>query len=85
MTQRHKNAWLIWNGGASNPRAVARALVTAVDEATENGSDGAKDAAVQMIMDHLCFLCDLPQPSLDMQATEWSKIMGEVMREANNS
>lgn len=68
MSKRFKNADAIWNGGASNPRAVARALVEAIDEAideatAEGGStEAANDPAVHLIIDHLCFLVGLPQP-----------------------
>lgn len=80
--KRFKDAHQIWHGGASNPRAVARALVCAIDEATEvTGSPAAKDPAVQMIIDHLAFLCGLPQPSLNMALAEWAGIMAAV--EAN--
>lgn len=69
---RFENAQNIWHGGASNPRAVARRLVDAIDEACEGvGSAGAKDTAVQMILDHLCYLCGLPQPSLSLSDGEW--------------
>ena len=80
MRNRFYNADAIWNGGASNPRAVARALVEAIDEAVEEkkGSAGAKDAACQMIADHLCFLLGLPQPSLDMPPERWDAIQAEV-------
>ena len=82
MRNRFYNADAIWNGGASNPRGVARALVAAIDEAVEDGggSNAAKDAAVQMILDHLCFLCGLPQPSLDasMTSERWAAIEKEV-------
>lgn len=73
MRNRFYNADAIWNGGASNPRGVARALVEAIDEAVEEGggSKAAADPAVQMILDHLCFLCGLPQPSLDMGYERW--------------
>jgi len=73
--KRNHDAEQIWAGGACNPRGVARALVRAIDDATENGSAGAKDPAVQMIMDHLCFLCGLPQPSLAMTIEQWDEIM----------
>lgn len=64
MSKRFKNADAIWNGGACNPRAVARALVEAIDEAVEEGggSAAADDPAVHLIIDHLCFLVGLPQP-----------------------
>lgn len=80
MTWRHKAASEIWHNGASNPRAVARALVTAIDEACEEGrgSAGSKDPAVQMILDHLCFLCGLPQPSLSMELFAWDEIVRTV-------
>lgn len=81
---RHNDAIQIWHGGASNPRAVARALVRAIDEATEegNGSAGAKDPAVQMILDHLCHLCGLPQPSLSAGLfLEWDGKVDKAVRE----
>ena len=64
MSKRHKNAYEIWNVGASNPRGVARALVEAIDEACTDGcgSEAANDPAVWVILDQLCFLCGLPQP-----------------------
>lgn len=80
MRNRFYNADAIWNGGASNQRAVARALVEAIDEAVEEGkgSKAAADPAVQMILDHLCFLCDLPQPCMDMSPERWDAIKAEV-------
>jgi hypothetical protein len=77
--KRFKDAHQIWHGGASNPKAVARALVNAIDEAIEiGGSDAAVDPAVQMILDHLCYLCELPQPSLSMSYENWNLIMKVV-------
>ena len=83
MKNRFKDAHEIWNVGASNPRGVARALVDAIDQAVEehNGSAGAKDPAVQMILDHLCFLCGLPQPSSVTPWAEWEEVIRVV--EAN--
>ena len=80
MSKRFKNADAIWNGGACNPRGVARTLVEAVDEAVieGGGSAAAADPAVQMILDQLCFLCGLPQPSLDMSPERWDAIQAEV-------
>lgn len=80
MSKRHRDADGVWYGGASNPRAVARALVSAIDEAVEEGggSDSAADPAVQMILDHLCFLCGMPQPSLGMDAVKWDEILNSV-------
>lgn len=88
MRNRFKDAHEIWNNGASNPRAVARALVDAIDQATDTvGSRGAADPAVQMMLDHLCFLCGLPQPSMGMSVPEWMDIekaveAGRVINEA---
>ena len=62
MSKRFKKAWNIWNGGACNPRAIARTLVEAIDEAAADTGD-AIDPAVQMIMDHLCFIVGLPAGS----------------------
>jgi hypothetical protein len=28
-----------------------------------------------MILDHLCFLCDMPQPSLTMSYENWELVM----------
>lgn len=81
MRNRFQNAYEIWNVGASNPRGVARALVEAIDQACEEkqGSHGVReDAAVQMILDHLCYLCGLPQPSLCMKDEHWRRIEAEV-------
>lgn len=87
MSKRFYNAWHIWEGGACNPRAVARALVEAIDEAVEkgNGSDAACDPAVQMITDHLCFLVGLPQPSLDMSPEQWDEIYNSVKEKSECS
>lgn len=78
MSNRWTDADQIWNGGACNPRAVARALVRAIDEATDECGGDAIDPAVQMIIDHLCFLVGLPQPSLDMMDGDWLKVEKEV-------
>jgi hypothetical protein len=80
MSKRHKNAHAIWFGGACNPIAVSRSLADAISEACAegNGHDAAKDAAVQMIADHLCFLLGMPQPSLSMNT--WADIEAEVVR-----
>ena len=72
---RFKAANEIWNVGASNPRGVANALLDAM---REDGCDPANDAAVKMILDHLCFLCGLPQPSLSMSDSEWLALWREV-------
>ena len=76
MYCRFKDAHAIWHNGASNPRGVARALVTAIDAATESGSAGADDPAVHLILDHLCSLCGLPQPSF--QAGDWNRTLHRV-------
>jgi len=78
MSKRFYNAWHIWDGGECNPRAVARILVEAVDEATDDTGDAACDPAVQMITDHLCFLVGLPQPSADMSPEQWYEIYNFV-------
>ena len=85
MSKRFKNAHQIWNGGASNPRAVARVLVEAIDEAVTEGGGGraAADPAVQMILHHLCFLCGLPQPSLEVSLSDWDRVLAEVKEKAN--
>lgn len=80
--KRYKDAIDIWEHGACNPRGVARALVAAIDEA---GQDARNDPAVQMILDHLCFLCGLPQPSLDMMDGAWDRIRERVKTEAEVS
>ena len=72
-TKRFYDAYLIWNGGASNPRAVARAMVEAIDTASNEGK--VEDAAVHLILDHLCFLCFLCQP---MTPEQYNKALPEV-------
>ena len=58
---------------------MARSLVEAIDAVTENGgSAGAKDPAVQMILDHLCFLCGLPQPCMGGGGYIWMRVKEEV-------
>ena len=64
MTKRFKNAYDIWNVGASNPMGVTNALLDAMKEARDEGGDPSNDAAVQLILDHLCFLCNMTQPSM---------------------
>ncbi len=85
MSNRFKDADAIWWGGASNPKAVARALVKAIDDAVEEngGSDGANDPAVHMIIDHLCFLVGLPQPSLRVDTPDWQLVLESVEEKKN--
>ena len=64
MTKRFKNAHEIWTVGASNPMGVANALLDAMKEARDEGGDVNNDPAVQVILDHLCFLCGMTQPSM---------------------
>ena len=82
MTKRFKNAYEIWNMGASNPVGVTNALLDAMREARDEGSDPSNDAAVQVILDHLCFLCNMPQPSFLME--NWGRIFNEVEERAND-
>lgn len=64
MSKRFKNAYEIWSVGASNPVGVANALLDAMKEARDEGGDVNNDPAVQVILDHLCFLCGMTQPSM---------------------
>ena len=87
MTQRNRfwNADNIWHGGACNPRAVARVLVEAIDQACEEGQSSAAcktDPAVHLIIDHLCFLVGLPQPSLGVDHAAWSRELEECEKRA---
>jgi len=84
MSQRHKAAYEIWTVGASNPTGVANALLDAMREARDEGSDPSNDAAVQVILDHLCFLCNMTQPSLRMPGERWDEIFNEVEGKAND-
>ena len=57
--QLHARAIDIWEGGACNPRALARELVRSIDHFSENGSDGvstAEAAPIRVVLAHLCFL-----------------------------
>lgn len=82
MTRRYKNAYEIWTVGASNPVGVTNALLDAMKEARDEGGDPSNDAAVQMILDHLCFLCGLPQPSMAMFSSSWNSIFDKVEEKA---
>ena len=82
MSKRFKNAYEIWNVGASNPVGVTNALLDAMKEVRDEGGDVNNDAAVQMILDHLCFLCGLPQPSCFMDWVRWTNIYKEVEEKA---
>lgn len=81
MTKRFKNADEIWHVGASNPTGVVSALLDAMKEARDEGHDPRLDPAVQMILDHLCFLCCLDQPSIRM-GERWDYIQNYVAKEA---
>ena len=85
MSKRHDNAVHAWYGGSSNPRAIARALTEAIDEAVieGKGTAAAKDPACQVLLDTLCFLCGLPQPSIAMETLEWLRIEQEVINLAS--
>ena len=76
MSKRFKNAYEIWNVGASNPVGVANALLDAMKEVRDEGGEVSNDLAVQMILDHLCFLCNMPQPSFFME--NWERICSAV-------
>lgn len=78
MSKRFKNAYEIWNVGASNPMGVTNALLDAMKEVRGEGGDISQDPAVQVILDHLCFLCNMPQPSLRIPAEEWTHIYKAV-------
>ena len=82
MTKRFKNAYEIWNVGASNPVGVANALLDAMREARDEGGDVSNDPAVQVILDHLCFLCNMPQPSFYMDWVRWMNIYKAVEEKA---
>jgi len=76
MSNRFKNAYEIWNVGASNPMGVTNALLDAMKEVRDEGGEVGNDLAVQMILDHLCFLCNMPQPSFLME--NWERICSAV-------
>lgn len=82
MSKRFKNAYEIWNVGASNPVGVTNALLDAMKEVRDEGDDPGNDAAVQVILDHLCFLCGLPQPSSYMDWVRWTNIYKAVEEKA---
>ena len=82
MSKRFKNAYEIWNMGASNPMGVTNALLDAMKEVRDEGGDVNNDPAVQVILDHLCFLCGMPQPSFFME--NWDRVFNEVEEKAND-
>lgn len=55
MSQRNKDA-LTCQGGASNERRVAAALVSAIDECRADCKDPREDPAVFLILHQLTFL-----------------------------
>ncbi len=82
MSKRFKNAYMIWTGGASNPVGVTNALLDAMKEARDEGGDISQDPAVQVILDQLCFLCNMPQPSLYMEDWDgrvFNRVADEVL------
>lgn len=80
MSKRFKNAYEIWTGGASNPMGVTNALLDAMKEVRDEGGDISQDPAVKLILDHLCFLCNVPQPLPLME--NWGSIYSEVEEKA---
>ena len=82
MSKRFKNAYEIWNVGASNPVGVTNALLDAMKEVRDEGRDVNNDPAVKLILDHLCFLCNMPQPSFYMDWVRWTNIYKEVEEKA---
>lgn len=76
MTNRYMNAYMIWTGGASNPMGVTNALLDAMKEVRGEGGDISQDPAVKLILDHLCFLCNVPQPSFIMES--WERVYKAV-------
>ena len=77
--RRFKDADSIWNGGARNRLAVAKALVNAIQECRSEGNYDGNDPAVWLIIDHLCFLVGLPQPSIQIDTDELSHCINEVL------
>lgn len=80
MTKRFINAYEIWNVGASNHMGVTNALLDAMKEVRGEGGDISQDPAVKMILDHLCFLCNMPQPSFIME--NWERVYKAVEDQA---
>lgn len=76
MTKRFINAYEIWNVGASNPMGVTNALLDAMKEVRGEDGDISQDPAVKMILDYLCCLCNMPQPSFIME--NWERIYKAV-------
>ena len=74
VTEIKKIAWEMWNGGASNLRAISRALTKAVDLQSENPE---VTSAIQLLVDHLAFLVGLPQPSLRLSNAQWALVESE--------
>lgn len=82
LTRRFRDADAIWNGGASNRKAVANALVRAVEECQAEGNHSCHDPAVTLILDHMCSLCGLPQPSFQMSNEELEAALSAVQEKA---
>lgn len=76
MTNRYMNAYMLWTGGASNPMGVTNTLLDAMKEVRGEDGDISQDPAVKLILDHLCFLCNMPQPSFIME--NWERVYKAV-------
>ena len=74
MNKRKQHA-LIAQGGACNPRPIAKALLDAIDECRAEGVNAREDAATRLIAHQLTFLLDVWK--LD-DPIEYGKAMSEV-------
>lgn len=83
LARRFKDADAIWSGGASNRMAVANALMRAIEECRAEGNYDCHDPAVTLILDHLCFLCGLPQPSFQMSNEELEAALSAIQEKVS--
>lgn len=80
---RFEAADTIWNNGASNRLAIASSLVSAIRECQDEGNFDCDDPAVQLILDHLCFLVGMPQPTMQMGTEKVTAMLTVVEDRAN--
>jgi len=76
MSKRNENAIII-SDGASNPRAILRAMLQAENEITAEGNTSTHmyltDPALKLMVHQLCFLMNIPTSEDLLEWEEWRR------------